>query len=108
MAVEKIVRLENCEYELINDYKNAFDLSLVKERYTDYFDSFDYIFGDFSYDKVRLKGFYDKNSPQVSEINNIENLENYIKNYCAYDCRYFLLKKIKKVNKNSWIIYKIW
>lgn len=101
MAIEKKVKLGDCEYELIKNHKNGFDISLVEEKYTDYFASFDYVFGDFSYDKVRLKGFYDKNSAQVSEINNIEKLESYIKNYCAYDCRHFLLKKIKKVNKNS-------
>ena len=30
---------------------------------------------------------------KVTKINNINNLDNYIKNNCAYDCRYFLLEK---------------
>ena len=33
----------------------------VKERVTDYFDEYDYIFADYAYDKIRLKGFFEKN-----------------------------------------------
>lgn len=93
--------LGDYEYELIKNYKNGFDATLLADKYTDYFENFDYIFGDFSYDKLRLKGFCDSKNSMVRDINNIELLENYISNYCSYECRYFLLKKLKKVNKNS-------
>ena len=75
--VNKIV-LNGCEYELVKNYKNGFDLKLIEEKYTDYFDNFDYILGDFSYDKVRLKGFYESDNTLASEINSINNLQNYI------------------------------
>ena len=99
--MENKIVLNNCEYELVKNYKDGFDLTLIQEKCTDYFETFDYIFGDFSYDKLRLKGFYEHDSKYVSEINNIDNLQDYIDNYCSYDCRYFLLKKIKKVSKNG-------
>ena len=51
--------LLNKRYQLIRNDKNCFNYDLIKEKVTDYFESYDYIFGDFSYDKVRLKGYYD-------------------------------------------------
>ncbi len=79
------------EYELIKNENNCFDLEETKSFMTEYFDDFDYVFGDYAYDRLRLKGFKDKGN----KINNIKNLDSYIENYCAYGARYFLLKKIK-------------
>ena len=88
----KIV-LNDIEYEIIKNYRDGYDEEAVKEKTTDYFNEYDYIFGDWAYGKLRLKGFYDKDNKKVSKINNIEDLEKYIKDNCAYDCKYFLLKK---------------
>lgn len=90
----KTYKIENNTYELIKDYKNAFDLDAIKERYTEYFEDYDYILGDWSYGKLRLKGFCNKENSKFKEINNIENIDQYIKNNGAYDCKYFILKKI--------------
>lgn len=90
----KIV-LNNQKYELLENYKEAFDLEEIEEKFTDYFDDYDYIVGDYAYSKLRLKGFNDKDNPNFREINDIKNKENYIKNECAYECKYFVLKKIK-------------
>lgn len=92
----KKYEIENNDYELIKDYKNAFDYDAVKERYTEYFDDFDYILGDWSYGKLRLKGFCEKNNQKFKPINDIEKAEEYIKSNGAYDCKYFILKKIYK------------
>ena len=79
-------------YELEKDDDGVFDLEEVKSFMTDYFDKFDYVFGDFAYSRLRLKGFMDKGK----KVNDIKYLDNYIKDYCAYGAKYFLLKKIKK------------
>ena len=68
---------------------------LVAEKITDYFDDFDYIFGDYSYSKLRLKGFYDSQNKNCKKLNDISNLEAYIENNCAYGCRWFQIKKNK-------------
>ena len=93
---KNIINVNNNKYELVKVYKEGFNEEDFKERYTEYFDEFDYIFGDYSYDVLRLKGFYGKNNKQVKKINNIEILENYIKEFCSHECRWFLLKKVKK------------
>ena len=92
----KKYEIENNDYELIKDYKNAFDYDAVKERYTEYFDDFDYILGDWSYGKLRLKGFCEKSNPKFKPINDIKKAEEYIKSNGAYDCKYFILKKTCK------------
>lgn len=83
------------KYELEKNYRDAFDKEAFLERVTEYFDDYDYIFGDWAYGKLRLKGFYDSKNKNVNKINNINILDDHIKNNCAYDCKYFLLKKIK-------------
>lgn len=89
----KIV-LNEIEYEVIKNYRDGFDAEVIKDKATDYFKEFDYIFGDWAYGKLRLKGFYKSDNKQkVKSINNIENLEKHIKENCAYNCRYFLLEK---------------
>ena len=93
--MKKIV-INNIEYELIEEYKDGFNENEFKEKYTDYFDEFDYILGDYSYNKLRLKGFCEKNNKRWNKINdyNIKNI--YLKEQCAYECKYFVLKKVKK------------
>lgn len=90
----KIV-INNIGYELKKNYKDGFSEESVKERMTDYFNDYDYVFGDWAYGKLRLKGFYKKDNKKVNKINNIEDIDKYIKENCAYDCKYFLLEKNK-------------
>ena len=92
----KTYQINNNEYELIKDYKNAFDYDAIKESYTEYFEDYDYILGDWSYGKLRLKGFCNKNNPKFKPLNDIDTAEEYIKTNGAYDCKYFILKKIYK------------
>lgn len=89
----KLVKIENKEYEIITNYKNGYDEEAFINRYTDYFDDFDYVVGDWAYGKLRLKGFYDRNNEKCKEINNYDNLESYLKENCAFDCAYFVAKQ---------------
>lgn len=90
--MKKII-LEDIEYELIKEYKNGFDLEQLTNRYTEYFNEYDYILGDWAYGKLRLKGFCNKENSLYKEINDYSNIDNYIKENCAYDCKYFIIKK---------------
>ena len=85
--------LNEKEYELIDNYKEGFDYDEVKNRYTEYFDDYDYIVGDWAYGKLRLKGFCDSKNKLNNRINDISTKDKYLKESCAYDCRYFVLKK---------------
>ena len=61
---------ENC-YELVSD-DNCFNFENLQDYLTEYFDNFDYIFGDFCGDKVRLKGFYESTHVNVKKYNDIQ------------------------------------
>ena len=83
------------KFELVENYRECFVMEEFENLFTEYFYDFDYIVGDYAYSKLRLKGFYDSKNPKVKDINNIDNLQYYIDNYCAYGCKYFVLKCIK-------------
>lgn len=87
------VKINDKDYEVIKNYRDGFEEESVNAKMTEYFDEFDYVFGDWAYGKLRLKGFYKKDNKKVTKINNIEDLDKYIKDNCAYDCKYFLLEK---------------
>ena len=90
----KILVLNDREYELITNYKDAFNKEDFISKFTDYFYDYDYVVGDIAYGKLRLKGFYDPTNKRVNKINNFENFDNDLKKNCANDCKYFVLKKI--------------
>ena len=88
-----MIEVNNIKYEIIKKYKDAFDKDEFIERCTDYFNDYDYIVGDIAYGKLRLKGFYDSKNKKVKDLNNFKNLDSYLKNNCAVDCKYFVLKR---------------
>ena len=93
--MKKII-LENNEYELIEDNGDCFNESEIKEKYTDYFSEFDYILGDYAYNKLRLKGFCEKGNSPFNKINDYSKKTIYLETLCAYKCKYFVLKKVKR------------
>lgn len=91
----KKIEINNIQYELVRDDSKCFSKDDIAEKVTDYFEPYDYIFGDYAYEKVRLKGFYESNHKKAKKINDIKYLDDYIQNYCSYGAKTFLLKKIK-------------
>ncbi len=89
-----MIKLDDIKYELMENYKDGFELDAVKEKFTDYFYDYDYILGDWSYGKLRLKGFCNRTNRKCNRINDIKYKDKYIKELCSYECRYFILKKI--------------
>ena len=92
--MEKKVTINDIEYVLLKNYRDAFNEEEFKLKCTDYFYDYDYIVGDIAYGKLRLKGFYDSKNKKVKNINNYKNLDKYLSEDCAKDCRYFVLKKL--------------
>ncbi len=91
----KKVEINGVHYEVIRNDKDCLNVEELVEKITDYFDPYDYIFGDYSYEKVRLKGYYENGNKKAKDINNIKFLDQYIKDYCSFGAKTFLLKKIK-------------
>lgn len=90
-----IIEIKNKKYKVIKDEDKTIDINMLEEMMTDYFDCYDYIVGDWAYNKLRLKGFNKKNNKFYKEINDYNKVDSYIKNNCAYGCKYFILEKLE-------------
>lgn len=95
----KKLNINNIEYEIIENYKDALDFENLSEMITDFYDVYDYLVGDWAYGKLRIKGFCVETNKNFNDINNYHNIKEYIDNYCAYGCKYFILKKLIIENK---------
>ncbi len=95
----KEIKLDEKKYLILENKNECLNLEELQEKYTDYFYDFDYILGDYAYNKLRLKGFCQKNNPRFNQINDINTKDNYLKELCAYNCNYFLIKKDKENQK---------
>lgn len=93
--MKNIVEIDNNKFEIIKDYREGFAKEEFVSRYTDYFDIYDYVVGDWAYGKLRLKGFYDDQNENSSKINKISDLDKYLEENCAYGCKYFVAKRLK-------------
>ncbi len=91
-----MIKLNDIDYEIVKNEKDAIDEEVLKESVTDYFNDFDYIVGDWAYGKLRLKGFNEKKNKNFKPLNDYSQVDKYIKDCCAYGCKYFILKKIEK------------
>lgn len=90
------IKLNNNEYKIIDNYKEGLNIEELEPAFTSFFDMYDYIVGDYAYSKLRLKGFCKKDNKVFNSINDYENSQKYIKDYCAFECRYFIIEKIGK------------
>lgn len=89
------IKLLNQEYVVLKNERDALDEEILNELFTEYFQDFDYILGDWAYGKLRLKGFNDQDNPNYKAINDINTIDDYLENYCAFGCKHFLLQKVK-------------
>lgn len=84
------------KYKLIKNVRDAYNENDLKESFTEFFLGYDYVLGDYAYGKLRLKGFNKKENKNFKAINDYQKIEEYIKNYCAYGCRHFVIIKLLK------------
>ena len=73
------MKFNGFKYSIVDNYKDAIDEELLSSKITDYYNTFDYIVGDWAYNKLRLKGFYEDSNPKALSYNKISTLDNYLK-----------------------------
>lgn len=96
-----MIEVENIRYKLVKNYRDAFNKDEFVNKFTNFFAQYDIIVGDIAYSKLRLKGFNNKDNKNFNKINDSRNIEKYIKENCAYDCKYFILEKINDNQLNK-------
>ncbi len=90
----EVVVINEKKYQVIKNVGNAIDCEELAKIITDYFDDFDYIVGDIAYGKIRLKGFNSKTNKNFKDYNDVDKVEDYIRDNCAYGCRWFMISEI--------------
>lgn len=94
------IQVQGHEYELIKDVREGWNPEAFNERYSDVLNKYDYIVGDWGYEQLRLRGFYDDQNKKAKPAFDakISTLDEYIYEYCNFGCAYFVLKKVRKSN----------
>ncbi|WP_453994094.1 YutD family protein [Bacillus nitroreducens] len=91
-----MITINNSTYELVDELKGGFNEEAFRARYSDILAKYDYIVGDWGYEQLRLKGFFDDKNQKASFDTKISTLSEYLYEYCNFGCAYFVLKKVKK------------
>jgi uncharacterized protein YutD len=90
-----MISINNTTYEVIEDFRTAFNEDAFKGRFSDILARYDYIVGDWGYGQLRLRGFFDDQNQKASFDTKISTLSEYLYEYCNFGCAYFVLKKVK-------------
>ena len=90
-----MIEVNNIKYDIVKNYRDAFDKDEFIEKCTDYFSDYDYIVGDIAYGKLRLKGFYDSKNKKVKDLNNIFE-------------RNFILRSFRTYIHSLEFFYRLW
>ena len=85
---------ETIEFDLVDNFKEGFDITAFNQRFSDILTKFDYIVGDWGNEQLRLRGFYKDDKANESE-EKISRLEDYLLEYCNYGCAYFVLENLQ-------------
>ena len=83
-------------YEIVENVKNGWAEEAFKSRYSEILDKYDYIVGDWGYNQLRLRGFFDDYNRKSTYNTKISTLAEYLYEYCNFGCAYFVLKKVNK------------
>lgn len=88
-----MVCINNICYEVLKDEREAFNEEAFRGRFIDVLSRYDYIVGDWGYNQLRLRGFFDDRNQKATYDTKISTLQDYLHEYCNFGCAYFVLKK---------------
>ncbi|XJS11450.1 YutD family protein [Aerococcaceae bacterium WGS1372] len=93
------LQIKTQEYKVVVNYREGFQLEEFKNRYQEFFEKFDFIVGDWASDMLRLRGFYQIGTRKVPRDQQIDFLDDYLKEYCNFGAAYFVLGKVEALDK---------
>lgn len=89
-----LMTIDGRRYRIIRNDKDALRKDRLAERYEAILDKYDYIVGDWGYEQLRLKGFYNQDRKQAAPDQLISHLEDYLYEYCNFGCAYFVIERL--------------
>lgn len=90
-----MVRVAGLTFELVENYRNAWNEEVFKARYSEVLNKYDYIVGDWGYNQLRLRGFFDDHNKRATYDNRISTLNEYLYEFCNFGCPYFVLRRVR-------------
>ncbi len=93
--VADLLKSDAYQFTVLENHKDALDATRFGQRFSEIMLKYDYIVGDWSNDQLRLKGFYEDDRPNTRKTDRISRLSEYLREYCAFGCAYFILKNEK-------------
>lgn len=94
--MKQVIELHGKTYEIMENVKDGYDADRLNDRFSDILTKYDFIVGDWGYDQLRLRGFYNDQNIKAAFDSKISTLDDYLYEYCNFGCAYFVLKKIDK------------
>ena len=93
-----VIETKYGQFELLKNERDAFVKETFEKKYLpEYFDKYVYLVGDLADDILRIKGF----SLDSKSQNYFHYIPEYITESCAYNCKYYVLKRIKQQNQTN-------
>lgn len=84
--------LNGHHYQLLVSYRDGFNGDEFAKRFSNILSKYDYIVGDWGYGQLRLRGFYDDQSPLFRPERGQERIEDYLFEDCNFGCPYFVVQ----------------
>ncbi|CAM3937208.1 YutD family protein [Alkalicoccus chagannorensis] len=91
-----MLKVQGHTYEVVENFRDGWSEEAFKERYSDILNKYDYIVGDWGYDQLRLKGFFEDHHRKSPQDAKISFLHEYLYEYCNFGCAYFVVRKVKQ------------
>jgi uncharacterized protein YutD len=91
-----VIRIGDRVFHLVHNYRDAFNAEKLEQRYSDVFDKFDYVVGDWGHEQLRLKGFYSARRKKMPAQLKISDLSAYVDEYMNFGAPFFVIKRMRK------------
>lgn len=94
LLTEDEIMVGTRQYKVIVNYRDGFNAEKLGERFSEVLARYDYIVGDWGYEQLRLKGFFDLDNRKALPDQRIDMLEDYLYEYCNFGCAYFVIQRM--------------
>ncbi|WP_370529732.1 YutD family protein [Alkalihalobacillus sp. AL-G] len=96
-----MINIQGHSYDVIENYREGWNEEEFKSRYSEILHKYDYIVGDWGYNQLRLRGFFNDGHEKASFDTKYSTVPEYILEYCNFGCPYFIVKKVKNKPINN-------
>ncbi|MFD0961182.1 YutD family protein [Paenibacillus chungangensis] len=88
-----LIHIGGKSYELVHENRDGWNAEAFRNRYSEVLEKYDYIIGDWGYNQLRLKGFFQDGNGKATKDSTFSYASDYINEYCNFGCAYFVLEK---------------